>query len=436
MTARTPRPPSKRRVPAEAVPYAVMGVVAATIVAGVALDRGGVVLGAPLPPFLGDVEPRVDVLAVPAALALVFGVAAAPRLRSAPIGPAPFAVGLLALALVLRVALSLARNGSDGWYVVFDTSFEASNEYLPALTYLSYGAPFFLDRFAELVPALPVHAAGHPPGLLLTLHGLGIDGPRGMAALVIGVGALAAPLTYGLGRVLLSEPAARAAGLLFAFAPSALHHGATSADALYATLGTLAALGLVAGPGAARALGAAALAVASFFSYALLACGAWATLVVGRREGVRSAAVLAGACAAAVAALALALWAATGYDALGALRSTEQVYGFSVASIRPYAYWVLGSPVAYLAAMGLPLAWYALRALARGSTPALALAAVVATAAVLGFTKAETERIWLFLVPLACVAAADAMPGRRLTLVLGLLALQAFLVELLLVTVW
>jgi hypothetical protein len=418
------------------VPYVVMGVVAATIVVGTALDRSGVVLGAPLPPFLGDVEPRASLLAVPVALVLAIGVTVAPRLRAGRIGPAPFALGLLALALVLRVALSTARNGPDGWYAVFDTSFEAKNEYLPALTYLSYGAPFFLDRFAELVPALPVHSAGHPPGLLLTLHGLGIDGPRGMAALVIGLGSLAAPLTYALGRVLLPEPAARAAGLLFAFAPSALHHGATSADALYATLGTLAALGLLAGPAAARALGAAALAIASFFSYALLACGAWATLVVLRREGLRPATALAASCAAAVALLAVSLWAATGYDAPGALRSTEQVYRFSVASIRPYAYWVLGSPAAYLAAMGLPLAWYALRALARRSAPALALAAVVVTSAVLGFTKAETERIWLFLVPLACVAAADALPARRLTLVLGLLALQALLVELLLVTVW
>jgi hypothetical protein len=32
-------------------------------------------------------------------------------------------------------------------------------------------------------------------------------------------------------------------------------------------------------------------------------------------------------------------------------------------------------------------------------------------AAVLGFTKAETERVYLFLVPLACVAAAAVLPA-------------------------
>jgi methylthioxylose transferase len=55
---------------------------------------------------------------------------------------------------------------------------------------------------------------------------------------------------------------------------------------------------------------------------------------------------------------------------------------------------------------------------------------------VLGFTKAETERIWLFFVPLACVGAAAVMPERRLVPVLGLLAAQAFLMQHLLGTVW
>ena len=57
-------------------------------------------------------------------------------------------------------------------------------------------------------------------------------------------------------------------------------------------------------------------------------------------------------------------------------------------------------------------------------------------AAVVGFTKAETERIWLFLVPLACVAAAPQLPTRRLTAVLRALGAQALAVELLFQTIW
>ena len=59
--------------------------------------------------------------------------------------------------------------------------------------------------------------------------------------------------------------------------------------------------------------------------------------------------------------------------------------------------------------LGLPIAAAALRSLSHGATRGVALAVVVVVAAVGGFTKAETERIWLFLVPLACVAAAPAI---------------------------
>lgn len=61
---------------------------------------------------------------------------------------------------------------------------------------------------------------------------------------------------------------------------------------------------------------------------------------------------------------------------------------------------------------------------------ALALVAVIAAATIMGFTKAENERIWLFLVPLACVAAA-AQHRRSTTTVLAALALQALVVQVL-----
>jgi hypothetical protein len=56
---------------------------------------------------------------------------------------------------------------------------------------------------------------------------------------------------------------------------------------------------------------------------------------------------------------------------------------------------------------------------------------------VLGFTKAETERIWLFLAPFVCLAAAATLEQRpRLRPLLAALALQAVLYELLFDTVW
>jgi len=64
------------------------------------------------------------------------------------------------------------------------------------------------------------------------------------------------------------------------------------------------------------------------------------------------------------------------------------------------------------------------------------LSIVGMVAAVAGFTKAEVERIWLFLAPLACIAAAAAMQTERLRLVLVLLAAQALAWELVRNTVW
>ena len=87
--------------------------------------------------------------------------------------------------------------------------------------------------------------------------------------------------------------------------------------------------------------------------------------------------------------------------------------------------------------LGLPISWLALRALAAGDDLAVAIFAVIAIAAVAGFTKAETERIWLFLAPFVCLAAAARLNERApLRPLLAALAAQALLYELAFDTVW
>lgn len=122
-------------------------------------------------------------------------------------------------------------------------------------------------------------------------------------------------------------------------------------------------------------------------------------------------------------------------DPIGTIRATEEVYRAGIASLRPYWYWLLGSPVAFLLVLGLPISWHALRALSTGRTLALAVFASIAVAAVLGLTKAETERISLCLAPLVCLAAATVLP-ERVTPVFAALAAHAVLYELLFDTVW
>ena len=88
--------------------------------------------------------------------------------------------------------------------------------------------------------------------------------------------------------------------------------------------------------------------------------------------------------------------------------------------------------------LGLPIAWLGLRELARGTPEAVAIFTVLAIAAVIGFTKAETERIWLFFAPFVCLAAARALNRRPelLVPVAAALAAQALLHEALSDTVW
>lgn len=436
MSARATAPPLG--LPARTlVPWAGAVLAAATVAVGLGLTASGVDLGTPLAPFLSSWAPDAGPYALVAAIALAVAVLVGPRLLAERLDAVAFAAAVLGLGLALRLALGMAHEGPAGlWAVYAEPSFEAANEYLPTLPALDFGLRFFLDTFAEVGPSLTVNSVGHPPGLLSVLHLLGIESAQGMAALTIGVGVLSVPLTYMLGRSLLDERDARVATLLYALAPSAVLFGATSADALYATLGLLVALGLLALRGRLRVIGAAAFAVASFFSWANLGLGALAAVVAARREGGRNALALAFACGAALVVGYALLHLATGYDPLGALRAAETVYHEGIASTRPYAFWAFGSGVAFLVTLGLPTAWLALRALGERDAVALGLFSVLLCAAALGFTKAETERIYLFLVPFACLAAARFLPSRALPGVLAVLAVQALASELLLSTIW
>jgi len=269
----------------------------------------------------------------------------------------------------------------------------------------------------------------------VTLDLLGLESPEAMSSLTITVGALLSPLVYFLGRRLFDEQSGRLAGLLSVFVPTALLYGATAADALFATLAFASACLLLARGRAAVLAGAVALAVSSFFSYALLVAGGWAGIVRWRRDGFASMAFAAVACAVSVLALYGLLAALTGFDVLASIEATHERYFKGVASIRPYAFYLFGSPAAFLVMLG-PVAWYASRSLGSREITAVALAVAIAVTTLVGYTKAETERIWIFLVPMACLAAARALPERHLRPVVVAMAIQALAIEVLFRTMW
>jgi hypothetical protein len=421
------------------VPILVCGGALLTLTVGLAAKAAGLDWGAPAQPLVVFLRPALSTWALPAALVLGASVYGAVRLLRADlsVSPAAFAAATFGLTLITRLALNVFRGGPgalDQPFVVGRAG-EGRTEFLPGLAFVEHGVGHFLSNFPDITAKLPIQAQGHPPGLLLTMHYLGIDSAAGLAALTIVVGALATPLLYLLAREICSEYEARAAALLFVFVPTSLLYGATSADALFASLGVLAAVGLLARRPANRVMGAAALALAAFFSYALLAVGAWAALVRWRREGVGAALRLAAICAAVLVVTFVALDLIIGFDLIAAIRATDSRYHEGIARLRPYAFWFFGSPAAFILMLG-PIAWFAARSLAAKEASAVALAIVIAISVVAGYTKAETERIWLFLVPFACLAAARSLPRRLLTPVLVAATAQAVLIEIFLFTKW
>jgi hypothetical protein len=435
----SPPRPEPRRGASFWVPLAVCGGALLTVAVGLAAKAAGLDWGAPAQPLVVFLRPALSTWALPAALVLAAALYGAIRLARSgtAVGPAGFAAAAFALALVTRLALNVFRGGPgalDQPFVVGRAG-EGRTEFLPGLPFVENGVGHFLSHFTEISPKLPIQAQGHPPGLLLAMHYIGIDTAAGLAGLTIAVGALAGPLLYLLGRELAGEAEARAAALLFVFVPTSLLYGATSADALFATLGVLAAVGLLARRPANRVLGAGGLALATFFSYALLAVGAWAALVRWRRDGIGPALRLAALCAAVLVVAFLALDLLTDFDLVAAIRTTDDRYREGIARLRPYAFWFFGSPAAFILMLG-PIAWFAARSLAAKEATAVALAIVIGVSVLAGYTKAETERIWIFLVPFACLAAARSLPRRWLTPVLVGATAQAVLVEIFLATKW
>lgn len=450
LTQAPPAPPSERpareREPAARrprgaafwIPALVCGGALLTLAVGLLAKAAGVEWGAPAQPLVVFLRPALSTWALPVGAVLAAALYVGIRLRRAAVGPWGFAAASFGLTLATRLALNVFRGGPEALDQVFVVApkGEGRTEFLPALPFLERGGVgHFLSHFPDISPNLPIQAQGHPPGLLLAIHYLGLDTPAGLAALTIVVGALAAPLLYLLARELTDDREARAATLLFVFVPTSLLYGATSGDALFATLGVLAAVGLLARRLPARALGGAALALAASFSYALLAVGAWSVVVRWRRDGIAAAIRLAALCVVILAVVFLVLYLTTGFDLLAAIRATDDRYREGVARLRPYAFWFFGSPAAFVLMLG-PVAWFAARSLAAKEPSAIALAAVIAISVLAGYTKAETERIWLFLVPFACLAAARSLSARRLPVVLVAIAAQAVLIETFLFTKW
>lgn len=392
-------------------------------------------LGAPNPPTYWFTHPQVTWWTLLAAIVLAVIALATPLLLQMP--QRRFLAGAALAALASRVALNMSRGGPHELVAPL-TGREGRHEYLPTVARFLDDPVGYLRHFPELIrTTLPIHPSGHPPGptvLLGAFHEMGLGGAWPEAWLILVVGSLTAVPVYFLGRELSDERSARLAVLAWLFAPNVLLMSATSMDAIFAAVGTTAAVLLVQRRAVA---GGAATAAASSLSYALLAVPAWAlaTLLLrgARPRGLVMPVAIAGAV---VASCYLALWLLTGYDPHAAYQATKHAYDIGVSRRRPLRFWVVGDLAAFLLGLGIPGVILWSRALGRLDAAALALAGTLLVASASGYTKAEVERIWLFLIPLAAVSIGPQMRGFRLRPILIALVAQALVVEMLYGTTW
>ena len=335
----------------------------------------------------------------------------------------------------------------------------ATADYLPGLRPIGSHPGHYLATFnhqargrADLVIArgYPVHVQGHPPGAVLTLWGLvrlGFSGVGGGIALeLFGQAAVVVGVLMSTRR-LASEAVARAAAPFVVLLPGAVwSHNYDAFFAGVAALAVMACLLAVCPPPPTTrhhpwrwaVLGGVLFGYLALLSYGLVLLVLIPVLVAFR---VRRATplLLAGAVAVGVAALP-ALW---GFNWFSGLATTRLQYVTTIASIRPYGYFVWGDLVVAVVALGPAVVAGLLLGARRGTAPrwqglaprvlGALIALLVADAS--GMAKSEVERIfqpflpWLALAAVAIAAPAAGGPGRpnRDRVQSGALVLQAAL---------
>ena len=359
-------------------------------------------------PFVGTWEPALGwwllAAASLAAAAVHWGPGLAERLSWPRLLAACWAAGLgwaVALALV---------DGPSALTAPLATRYD----YLVEVPSVGSPGPF-LRGFVDAVPTYATHVKSHPPGMVLALWALdraGFGGPGPAAALVLAAGASAAVAALVALRGVAGEQAARRAAPFVALAPAAVFI-ATSADALFAGVTAWGSALVIVSTGrrgsrsrAAAAAGGVVLGAALFLSY-----GAALFLLVPAAVAAVRHRLDALAIAAAAALAVAAAFAAAGFRWLDGLAVAREQYALGVASVRPYAYFLLAN-LAVLAVLVGPATAAAVARLRDRRVWILVGAALAAVAAadLSGLSKGEVERIWLPFVPwvvISCCALTD-----------------------------
>jgi len=372
---------------------------------------------------------------------------------------------VLLLAFVFVLAINVTTAMMDGSPKAIWKPFDwPGSEYfsdVPAVR----GVGQFLHGYVQNLYQYSLHARTHPPGAVLVLYlvarvlGPGIGKAAWSAVFITATGV--APF-YLLVRRLAGRHTASIALALYAAAPSLVLFGATSMDGVFLVAMLWSTYFLhrsIVQPGMGNSIVAGiVLAVSLMLSYVTVCIGVmmfiYAILELApspKRIGPIAASF---AICAMVIVLCLAiLYRLTGFNFLTCLRASRfydhyAMKTFSVSLLR-YVDISFSNLIAFLIGVGFPvlvLWWKQTIHSHVARTPAdrfnlAGMASVLIFSFARLFTH-ETERIWLFFVPVGLLAAASwiaragSMERRLLEWAMALTFMQTWLMQLLLFTIW
>ena len=314
-----------------------------------------------------------------------------------------------------------------------------------------------LGHFGRVTRGAPLHAQGNMPGKVTLVYAFQLvtTSPNGLAWLMVAASSLGGVLMYVFVKGLFQDRrTALFSAILYWFHPARLFFLPimnTVTPVVVLACACLLVWWLRTGRTVAALLLGVALYALVFFEPLPLVVGllfaalSWRAMASGEIAAQRFA-VQAGLVLLAFIATSEAVYAASGFELLQALRLTAaHAVAFNLAAARPYGFWVLENPaefffgsglcqsVVFAGVMGVIIG--GLSGDARLTRPIAALTvgllAVLIAVDVIGINRGEVIRLWIFLGSLFQIPAAYAcakLPGRAaIATVLVCSALQATL---------
>jgi hypothetical protein len=388
-------------------------------------------------------------------------VLALPWLLSPACRPITFGVIVFAAAVIGPASLGLSAPPRQVFHQFF----------FSGLDYIQYAGPLsetptMLREYVESMPGLSAHASVHGPGPILTLslfRAIAGNSVVLLSTMLQVVAALLPLLAWLTARRFLEDGAARLAAWLLLLTPSFHQFSFVSMEGVIAVplFGTAALLVFcLFGKRSARGLAllfGSMVYVSTLYSFSsayLVPFGLftaslalyWA-LVPWARAGT------AALCSVGAFVVVYLLMRGAGFDMLACFWQAKEIntamMGSAWRATSHYFFSVTGTMGAFAIGCGIPVTAMWLVAVRRyhgersiATCVTLGASATVLLLALLGLYQWETERIWLFLVPLVCLPAARYLHDvgksapRRVIAVLMVLWLQTLSSELLLNTYW